>query len=372
MAWQLIMHIIIVSEMTFINLYTTNCCSVKKHSEPVIWTVFILFSAALFGSAMPLLIHLPNYGTGNGLFVLLGMLYIFPMLLLYNQSLKYTVTVMCSSWIYTMMIFSISLRISYLLPETWFTPALLCVQSVIYLITLSSFLRFVKGKFVYILQNLTVKDSNALLRLCLAWFLGSVLLNFVMVVESPQILRLAVVILLAGMAIQCYRLFYSMVSANVNARTLHKNFRKDMLTQLKNRISFYEDAEELIRQKTSFSVFFIDLDHFKEINDRYGHLEGDRCLVHFSQTMENRFSNEGTLYRVSGDEFVFLYQNRDTSKFYRKLAGQKIQLPAAHNEYIHYSTGVASYPEDGDSIKALVASADAMMYRNKQTSHKPE
>lgn len=363
---KVVFHLIVVLEMIFVNLYTFDLCSRKKRKPAVVWTIFLLLTAVIVGGMLRLLSSLPDYGNGNGLFVLVGFIYIFPIKFLYDQPLKYSLTVMCSAWIYTMTAFTLAVRVGYFFPEAYFAPTAVVFQTLFYLISLWAFIRFVKDKFVYILKNVQDKTSNDLLRLCLLWFFSIILLNYVMVVNASAVLRLLVVILLAWNVLMCYHLFYSLVSANKNAQRLKEQNRFDPLTGLRNRASFYEDASALIEQHIPFCIAFMDLDDFKLVNDSYGHAAGDQYLCTFGGSLRRALAGKGTLYRISGDEFIFLSPRKDAALLRKEI--EAFSLPPSKNApaFLGFSFGCSSYPQDETDLTRLVSLADRHMYAHKK------
>lgn len=115
-----LIHIVILLEMIFINLYTEHICSKKRVSGSAIITVHSLYSVLIIGGGMYLLKDTANYGNGNGLPILLGLTYLLPLKFLYKQPMKYTISVICSAWVYTMFIFSLSVQTARMLPAAYF------------------------------------------------------------------------------------------------------------------------------------------------------------------------------------------------------------------------------------------------------------
>lgn len=358
-------HVIIILEMVTINFYTLNFCSTPKLRPAVLWTSFALFTAALVGGMICLLSPLPSYGNGNGLFVLFGFIYLLPCYFIYDQPLKYTFTVMCSAWIYTMLAFSLAVRVATFLPQTNFSLTILIIQTVFYALTLRLFLRFIKRQFLYILQNVTDKTLGSLLRLSFFWFISCVLLNYVFVTKDQALLELILVVIIGAIILRSYRVFHDLVCADKDAELLRRQNRTDPLTGLKNRISFYEDAQALIDQGRPFSLIFIDLDRFKTINDRYGHSAGDRYLAGFARAARRVSAGMGEAYRISGDEFILLCSLEQTERLRGRLERSPISLGKGEPEFLGFSFGIASYPENGQHLDGLIVLADRKMYVHK-------
>lgn len=151
----------------------------------------------------------------------------------------------------------------------------------------------------------------------------------------------------------------------------------DQLTRLPNRRLLHDRMEQVIRRKTrtkkSFGVFFMDLDHFKEINDSLGHLAGDILLVEFSKRMLHSIREQDTFARIGGDEFVLIVENSDDVKHYENFA-QKIQEILKEPFVINgnrllctCSIGISVFPKDGATAEKLISSADAAMYFAKRS-----
>ncbi|HVE07845.1 MAG TPA: EAL domain-containing protein, partial [Paraburkholderia sp.] len=150
----------------------------------------------------------------------------------------------------------------------------------------------------------------------------------------------------------------------------------DTLTGLLNRASLTEGAERAIHvsraRNTLFAILFMDLDGFKTINDSLGHAFGDEVLKAFAQTLQQCVRAADTVARLGGDEFVILAESLATPQDAAQLAedvlarmrhgivadGQPLQVMP--------SIGVALFPQDGDSVDALLRHADAAMYEAKR------
>jgi len=146
----------------------------------------------------------------------------------------------------------------------------------------------------------------------------------------------------------------------------------DQLTRLPNRRLLNDRMEQVIKRNTrtkeSFGVFFMDLDHFKEINDTLGHLVGDILLVEFSKRVLDCIREQDTFARIGGDEFVLIVENSEDEKHYEEFA-KKIQemlkepfLIQGQTIYSACSIGITVFPQDGTTPEILISNADAAMY----------
>ncbi len=365
-----ILMMIVGLEMTLVNLYVSYICSKKRYANIVILITLLIFTVGLFSIMLFVLQYIPNNGNGNGLVMLTGFLYLIPLSLLYDQSIKYTLAIMCSGWIYTVFAFSLSIRVGYLLNEQWFEISVVLCQTLFYIITLPCFLIFLKNKYANLIQNVRDETLTTLLQFGILWFITAVLVNYIFVVGSSDALKMVVTILLMSSGIVSFKLFYSLVIVSQTATELIKQKKTDHLTQSKNRHGLVEDAQQLIDNKSLFSIIFIDLDNFKLINDKYGHSAGDAYLIEFVKTVQNLFKEYGSLYRMSGDEFIFLYEGRSVSDMCKMIEFDIFFTCQKNIEFRGLSLGHASFPQDGDELSILMKIADFNMYQMKKDKHK--
>lgn len=153
----------------------------------------------------------------------------------------------------------------------------------------------------------------------------------------------------------------------------------DDLTRISNRRGFLLLAQYSLnfcaRQRQPATLAFIDLDQFKPINDRFGHAEGDRALVAFSEIMRCSFRSTDLFARLGGDEFVVLLSGAhkaDAEQVIRKFgeAVQAYNLEAGRGYDLKFSAGLVEFePAAHQNIDALLAEGDAQMYAIKATRH---
>jgi diguanylate cyclase (GGDEF)-like protein/PAS domain S-box-containing protein len=150
----------------------------------------------------------------------------------------------------------------------------------------------------------------------------------------------------------------------------------DELTSLPNRALLNDRLEHGIslaqRNGRQMAVLFIDLDHFKHINDSLGHLIGDHILKAVAQRIGPCIRNSDTVSRLGGDEFVVLLSEVNRAED-AGLIAEKIRLAVMEpytidSHYLHLtaSIGVSVYPNDGEDATALIKYADTAMYHAKQ------
>lgn len=151
----------------------------------------------------------------------------------------------------------------------------------------------------------------------------------------------------------------------------------DQLTGLPNRSLLNERFSYALslaqRSGEPLAVMFLDLDHFKNINDTLGHSIGDRFLIEVAQRLRAILREEDTVSRLGGDEFILVFPRTDADGA-AIVAGKLIDTvskPYRINEHELIGTpsiGIAIYPDDGDNFEALLKNADTAMYRVKQDS----
>jgi diguanylate cyclase (GGDEF)-like protein/PAS domain S-box-containing protein len=149
----------------------------------------------------------------------------------------------------------------------------------------------------------------------------------------------------------------------------------DVLTQLPNRALFKDRLEhELLvaqRNKNRLAVFFLDLDHFKIVNDTLGHWVGDHLLRIVAHRIQSCLHKSDTVSRLGGDEFTIILPDLTGIAEATELSQQlidEIQRPieiAEHVIYVGTSIGIAVFPEDGDDFHTLIKHADTAMYASK-------
>ncbi len=158
---------------------------------------------------------------------------------------------------------------------------------------------------------------------------------------------------------------------------LQEQAQHDALTKLPNRILFIDRLKQSLknapRNKENFAVLFIDLDHFKEINDSFGHNFGDQLLIIVAKHLENTVRATDSVARMGGDEFTVLLNNLTDEDSIVPILQKIMSLfkePFNINEhqfYITCSIGVSVYPLNGDTPELLLKNADAAMYKAKDS-----
>ncbi|USR61974.1 putative bifunctional diguanylate cyclase/phosphodiesterase [Lelliottia amnigena] len=181
-------------------------------------------------------------------------------------------------------------------------------------------------------------------------------------------------------------LIISLVDSHFRTQRLTDNLRQlntqlalqarfDVLTGLANRhqmdISLQDCLHTSLLNKKQFAVMFLDIDHFKLINDAWGHQVGDELLINVAQRITARLGTGMTLARLGGDEFILLVPDCDDEKIttLSMTLLDEIRRPFAiggHAINVTVSVGVSLYPQHGETLHELKFTADAAMYHIKQ------
>jgi len=149
--------------------------------------------------------------------------------------------------------------------------------------------------------------------------------------------------------------------------------RTDPLTGVPNSRAFLEQLDQelsrSLRYKHPFTVAYIDIDNFKEINDRFGHGEGDNLLQAVAQTVRASIRATDLVARIAGDEFTLLLPETGHKESEMVMARVKHALAVAmhDNEWaVTFSVGVVTYVSPPPSVDMLVKVADDLMYQVKR------
>jgi len=150
----------------------------------------------------------------------------------------------------------------------------------------------------------------------------------------------------------------------------------DPLTHLANRLLFEDRLKHALhhahRMKGKLAVLFLDLDHFKNINDSLGHSVGDELLQQAAQRLKILVREDDTVARLGGDEYVIILEGfneiLDVTVFLNKLLEtfRKPFFIAGHELHVTLSIGASFYPADGKDSEELIKNADTAMYRAKE------
>ncbi len=160
---------------------------------------------------------------------------------------------------------------------------------------------------------------------------------------------------------------------NIQEITNHTN--RDFLTGLYNRRYFFANAskyfEDAMSNSEPFAIAMIDIDHFKKINDTYGHDTGDKAIVDLADILRSSVSSDDIVARFNGEEFCVLLKNVSTQKALKILekikenVGRHVTL-SEKNEEIKFSVSMGVATTHDEDLNASVNEADMMLYNAKQ------
>ncbi len=219
----------------------------------------------------------------------------------------------------------------------------------------------------------------------------SILTGLAMRVQIPLYLLVAVAFLVAGIpAVAIGVLVYlalmtgdmrttghllrQLVANRVEAADLavdaNREARHDTLTGLLNRAGALERLEQH-RKGGAFVLMFVDLDHFKEVNDRLGHGAGDHVLIETARRIQNVMRPEDVVARLGGDEFLVVFEQRDADlhEISRRVLTE-VERPidfGADEALISASIGLIVVEDDGCEVPELLRRADHALYEAKRT-----
>ncbi len=155
---------------------------------------------------------------------------------------------------------------------------------------------------------------------------------------------------------------------------LQRRADRDSLTNLFNKAHTKELVEEYITgkelEKKKHALLIIDIDDFKEVNDRFGHMCGDELLVKFSSALLSGFSQNDVVGRIGGDEFLVfitdIQSEQDVIDDIQRVVKRCKEFLYAEQEQITLSMGYALFPKDAKTYEALYKSADLALYQAKR------
>jgi diguanylate cyclase (GGDEF)-like protein len=190
--------------------------------------------------------------------------------------------------------------------------------------------------------------------------------------DGDPMIAAAVAILVVGIAV---RQWITILELRDRERLISHMAYHDSLTGLPNRALLLDRAEQAIpfarRQGTGLAVLSIDLDKFKQVNDTYGHLFGDRFLRSVANALSTALRETDTVARVGGDEFVVLLPGVDSAGVASVMADKLLEalrtMEVDGNPFAaHASIGITLCPRDGATLEELWNRADAAMYEAKE------
>lgn len=155
-----------------------------------------------------------------------------------------------------------------------------------------------------------------------------------------------------------------------------KNIILDHLTGAYTKKYFYvrikEEKNLFQRREGAFSLAFIDLDKFKEINDNFGHMAGDYILQNFVDILKSNLRTTDQVFRFGGDEFIVIFINTNSKEAYNLLEKVRIEVEKRNFEFagdrfnISFSAGITTIKNVNETIEEVMGRADKLLYKSKE------
>ncbi len=171
-------------------------------------------------------------------------------------------------------------------------------------------------------------------------------------------------------------IFHDITAMKKAQAEIHFQAYHDGLTGLPNRNLFLDRLQVALnhaaRHTRNLAVLFLDLDHFKKINDTLGHAAGDELLHEVARRLCEAVREEDTVSRLGGDEFTIILTSAETSAAVAVVARRILQTISrpfrlrGQDVFVGTSIGISLYPQDGTEAETLIKNADNAMYRAKQ------
>jgi diguanylate cyclase (GGDEF)-like protein/PAS domain S-box-containing protein len=180
-----------------------------------------------------------------------------------------------------------------------------------------------------------------------------------------------------GQVIGAVMVSHDVTEARVIALKMAYLAQHDFLTGLPNRTLLHDRIAQAIglarRHHRQVALLYLDLDHFKNVNDSLGHAIGDQLLQSVAKRLTDSVRSSDTVCRQGGDEFVILLSEiehvQEATQFAEKLL-KALAIPhhiGGHELHVTMSIGISLYPDGGEDVEAVLRSADTAMYHAKES-----
>lgn len=365
-----VFELAVILEIILINLFIIMRCASPRYKPVTTLLCMLAFTAPLIPLGKLLISALGIYGTGNGLFALLGFAYLLPGKFLFRESATHLAVVLCSVWVYTLGVFSVSVQTAKLFPQYPLAQIAHLVQTIAFCVLTYPALQFISKRYLYILQHLRdsgdAKVSRYLKLISAFGFCVILLVNIVFSAEKGSPAKVLVCALLVAVQVVTYDLLYQFIQRVEHLRHLQQSLDTDFLTGLRNRRCFTADLQHALDKGSFFTLFFMDLNRFKSVNDHYGHDAGDRYLQAFAKRTAQVLSSQGRLYRLSGDEFAALYTGLEPEAMVARIHKENMENTELPCPFLGVSIGCEKISPLSHSAEQLLRNADNHMYAQKR------
>lgn len=354
-------------ETTIFNFYILNRCCHRKYSALKTYLIFFVFSAVFF---IIIRLNLAIF-KADGRMLFLGILYLIPLHYLYSENILVLFVTMCFCWVYTTGVFSLSMQISGLICPAA-TLSVLIFENLLFALSIVPFNKILLPKYIFVLNNIQAFDKKWYKYLafnnCIG-FVALAFLHFTFLSEDISFNKILTTIFLLVYIVASYLSLYKIVVDSIQYTRLEHTAMHDPLTGLANRAQLWKTLDALVGSSNVFSVLFMDLDRFKQINDQYGHMIGDMYLKHFADIASEIFRDHGNVYRFGGDEFVAIYHGIIPQTTIDRLTECREWDKEAPCPFNQVSTGVLFCRPPHQSTEQILHQVDELMYQNKMKKH---
>lgn len=360
-----IYEMIVVLEVIIMNLCIFKKNAKNRYPLPVVLTVLFLYTIILVAGGISLIKAIGIYGNGNGLFTLFGFFYLLPLHYLFEGSARRHFFIICFAWIYTLSIFIISVQIGYVLTDyASLSCVVMILQTILFSVSYYFVNKFMNQIYIPLMKCRDGEIQKNLNMTSLLWFLNIFLINMHFIFDESAVLKMIAILALIINSFYSFVLLYDILMKRDQIGSLQNKVSKDELTGLGSRSAFDQVMESKIQEKTPFYFIYMDLDEFKKINDDYGHLTGDRYLREFSDRIKE-IGEAGMAFRIAGDEFVLLVQEKEIEDIIKGLGRIDFTLPSTKTRFRGVSFGISHFPDDSMEKDYLIYLADQRMYKSK-------
>lgn len=359
---SLVIDILIIIEIVIAEFIAVWFLSHKKHNFIYCLLSYIGLTAIVVVLMVFLLSKSENYGNGAGGNMIIGIIYLIPILFNYAGSFKKKLFVSFYSFSYGIIIFAISVRLSYLFKDFYLNVTALVIQTIIYGFSLPFFIKYSRKAIMPAYDSASNKNQTLITTYTIMNFVIISQFNMILTQETTEWLKAFVYILFAISLVAVFSIIGLFLKFEGNISKLNISIQKDQLTKLGNRLAFKTRSEALQSSNTPFYLLFMDLDRFKSINDKYGHAVGDSYLKLFAARLQELSNENTTFYRMSGDEFVCISTSlKDCQDLISIDISQLGECP-----FLGFSFGLVKYPDETCQLTELIELADKRMYIQKK------
>ncbi|MDA3932540.1 MAG: GGDEF domain-containing protein [Tenericutes bacterium] len=345
-----------------INIVTTEYVAKRKFNRYKTYFIIILYSLIIIVFLRNILPLIFIDSVPSILIILFSWTYLLIFIYLYENKLHTLIIIMAFSFSHTLLVNGLVYHYFMITSGHNDQYAFLWTQVVIFLISTPIIIFFIKQTLKKVLASIDYLLFKTAVFVPILNFIVIYILRFLIDFDSIYTLLIFYISMIM-MIMASYYFIYRIISTSSYNKVLTNLVYTDHLTKLKNRMALYKDFKEISQQESPYILYYMDLNRFKDINDQFGHMNGDYYLVQFSEALRKTFKTRVGVYRISGDEFIVITLREEVS-----IETTKKDI----NHHFHYnqpffgvSIGYAEFPTEGNNLDALLNIADQRMYDDK-------